>query len=64
MLSDCCEKLADEYEIRVGDVKKLIPNLGNKTIYVLRYKNLQLDLSLKMKLAKIRKMLNLSNPTG
>ena len=32
MLSDYCKKIADEYEIRVGDVKKLIPNLGNKVI--------------------------------
>ena len=64
MLSDCCKKFAEEYEIKVGDVKTLIPNLGNKTNYVLRYKNLQLDLSFKMKLDKIRKVLNLSNLTG
>ena len=32
MLSDYYKKIADEYEIRVGDVKKLIPNLGNKVI--------------------------------
>ena len=25
------------YEIKVGDEKKLIPNLGNKTRYVLHY---------------------------
>ena len=31
MLSNFCKKIADEYEIKVGDVKKLIPNLGNKT---------------------------------
>ena len=41
---------ADKYEIKVGDVKKLIPNLGNKTNYVLHYRNLQLYLSLGMKL--------------
>ena len=35
MLSDYCKKIADEYEIKVGDVKKIIPNLGNKTNYVL-----------------------------
>ena len=46
MLSDYCKKIADEYEIKVGDVKKLIPNLGNKTNYVLHYRNLQLYLSL------------------
>ena len=35
ILSDYCKKIADEYEIKVSDVKKLIPNLGNKTNYVL-----------------------------
>ena len=30
MLSNYCKKIADKYEIKVGDVKKLIPNLGNK----------------------------------
>ena len=46
MLSKYCKKVADKYGIKVGDVKKLIPNLGNKTKYVLRYRNLQLYLSL------------------
>ena len=50
LLSDYCKKTADEYGIKVGDVKKLIPNLGNKTNYVLHYGNLQLYLSLGMKL--------------
>ena len=27
MLSKCCKKITDKYEIKVGDVKKLIPNL-------------------------------------
>ena len=57
MLSDDCKKLADEYEIKVGDVMKLIQNLGNKTNYVLRYKNLLLYLSLGMKLTEIHKAL-------
>ena len=50
MLSDYCKNIADEYEIKVGDVKKLISNLGNKTKYVLHCRNLQLYLSLGMKL--------------
>ena len=53
MLSDYSKKIADEYEIKVGDVMKLIPNLGNKTNYVLHYRDLQLCLSLGMKLTKI-----------
>ena len=57
MLSDYRKKIADKYEIKVGDVKKLIPNLGNKTNYVFHYKNLQLCLSLGMKLTKIHRML-------
>ena len=36
---------------------KLIPNLGNITNYVLHYRNLQLYLSLGMKLTKIHKVL-------
>ena len=57
----CCqiivEKIADEYEIKVGDVKKLISNLGNKTNYVLYDRNLQLYQSLEMKLKKIHRVL-------
>ena len=53
MLSNYCKKIADKYEIKVGDVKKLIPNLGNKANYVVHYRNLQLYLSLGMKLTKI-----------
>ena len=48
---------ADEYEIKVGDVKKIVPNLGNKTNYVFYCENLQLYLSLGMKLIKIHKVL-------
>ena len=57
MLSKYCRKIADNYGIRVGDVKKLIPNLGNKTNYVLHYRSLQLYLSLGMKLTKIHRIL-------
>ena len=50
-------KNADEYEIKVGDVKKLIPNLGKKTNSVLHYRNLQLHLPLRMKLTKIHRVI-------
>ena len=50
MLSTYCKKIADEYDIKVGNVKKLIPNLNNETKYVLHYRNLQLYSSLGMKL--------------
>ena len=49
MLSDYCKKIANEFEIKVVDVRKLIPNFGKKkTNYVLHYKNLQLYLFLGM----------------
>ena len=57
MLSKYCKEITDRYKIRVGDVKKLIPNLGNKTRYVLHYRNLQLYLSLGMKLTKTHRVL-------
>ena len=64
MLSDYCKKIADEYGIKIADVKKLIPNLDNKTNYVLQYRNLDLYLSLGIKLTKIHRVLKLNNLTG
>ena len=46
MLSNYCKRIADKFEIKIGDVKKLIPTLGNKTNYVVHYRNLHLYLSL------------------
>ena len=40
IISNYCKSIADKYEIKAGDIKKLIPNLGNKTKYVVHYKNL------------------------
>ena len=57
MLSKYCKEIADKYEIKVGDVKKLIPNLGNKTKYLPHYRNLQLYLFLGMKLTKVHRIL-------
>ena len=57
MLSNYCKKIVDMYEIKDGDAKKLIPNLCNNTNYVVNYRNLQLYLSLGMKLTKIHRLL-------
>ena len=42
----CCRNIVkrtvDKYEIKDGNVKKLIPNLGDKTNDVVDYRNLQL----------------------
>ena len=52
-LSKYCTEIADKYGIKAGDVKKLFQNLGSKAKYVLHNRNLQLHLSLGMKLTKI-----------
>ena len=57
MLSRYCSDIANKYGIKVGGVKKLVPNLRIKSKYVVHYKNLQLYLSLGMKLSKIHRVL-------
>ena len=37
LLSKYCKKIAGKFEIKVGGVKTSIPNLGNKTNYVVHY---------------------------
>ena len=57
MLSKYWFNIANAYEIKISGVNKLIPNLDNKSKYVVHYRNLQLYLSLGMKLTKINRML-------
>ena len=57
MLPNYCKKIANKYEIKVGNVKKLIPNLDSKTNYIVHYRNYQLYFSLGMKLTKIHRVL-------
>ena len=58
MLSKYCKDIANWYGIKVGRVKKMIPNLGDKVKYVVHYKNLQYYLSLGMKLVKVHRILS------
>ena len=53
MLSKYCRDIAKKYGVKVDGVNKLVPNLGNKSKYLVYYRNLQLYLSLGMKLTKI-----------
>ena len=57
MLSKYCSDIANKYGIKVGDVQKLVPNLGNKSKYVLHYRNLQLHLSFGIKLVSVHRFL-------
>ena len=57
MLSKCCSNIANKYGIKIGEVNKLVPNSGNKSKYIVHYKNLQLYLSLGMKFTKVHRIL-------
>ena len=57
MLSKYCFSIANEYGIKIGGVNKLVPNLGNKSKYVVHYRSLQLYLSLGMRLTKVLRVL-------
>ena len=57
MLSNYCSSVANKNDIKIGRVNKLVPNLDNKSKCVLHYRNLQLYLSLRMKLVSIHRVL-------
>ena len=59
MLSNYCSDIADKYGIKIDGANKLVPNLGNKSKYVVYYRNLQFYLSLEMKLTKVHRILKL-----
>ena len=57
MLSDYCLSIAEKCDVKVGDVAKLIPNLRDKSCYVLHYRALQLYVSLGMVVKRIHRVL-------
>ena len=57
MLSNYEFRIANEYGIKIGGVNKLVPNLGNKSKYVVHYRNIRLYLSLKIRLTNVHKIL-------
>ena len=57
MLSKYCSDIADKYGIKIGGVNKLVLIFNNKKAYVVHYRNLQLYLSLGMKLSKVHRIL-------
>ena len=64
MLSEYQLKIADLYNIPIGNDKKLVPNLFDKEKYMFHYENLQLYLRLELKLKQSISYLNLINLSG
>ena len=52
-LSNYCLNIANEHNITIGSVKKLVPNLKDKNNYVICYRNLQQCLALGIRLKNI-----------
>ena len=56
MLSKYSSNIESIYEIKIVDINKLAPNLGNKSKHILHYRNFQLYLSLGMKLVSFQRI--------
>ena len=57
MLSPYCKTIQETFGVTIGQVAKLTPTLTEKKNYVLHYRNLQLYLSLGLKLKKVHRVL-------
>lgn len=57
MLSSYCKEIRDKYNVCIGQVSKLIRTMADKEKDVLPYRNLQLYMSLGLKLKNIHKAL-------
>ena len=62
MLSKYCSNIANKYGIKIAGVNKLVSNLGNKSKYVVHYRNLRLYLSLGIELTKVHRILGFKQP--
>ena len=63
MLSEYAKDIADKYDITIGKVRKLVPNLKDKEKYVIHYENLQLYKSLGIEVTKIHRVLEFNEST-
>ena len=52
-----CLKIANELNITIGSVKKLVPNLMNKNNYMIHYRNVQQCLKVGLKFKKMHRIL-------
>ena len=43
MLSNYCNNFTNFYGIKIGNVDKLVPDLGNETKFVFYYRNLHIQ---------------------
>ena len=60
MLSSYCSGIAKDYGIKVGEVNKLIPNLKDKSNYIIHCRNLQMYKFLGIEVVKIHRVLTFS----
>ena len=58
MLSNYCKDIVDKFNIKVGGLRKLIPNLYDKVKYIVHYKNLKYYLKLGIETIKIHRILS------
>ena len=63
MLSPYSKEILQSLNMTLGKTPKLVPNLQNKTKYVLHFKNLKQYLSLGMRLSKIHRILTFQQST-
>ena len=63
ILPNYCNSIANKYDIKVGGVNKLVPNLGNKSKYVFHYRNIHLYLLLGMRLVNVHRVLQFKRST-